>query len=213
MLGIVNNEGRKNMSNTVDQEVEAIKIVLAALAPLSAKARVSVLEYAMKRLDITAVSVPSIGVTPPGKLPPSKAGIEGGALSEGSLHIKRFKEVKKPRSANEMAALVAYYLVNLAPQSERKGTVNQSDMETFFKIAGYPLPKQIRVTLQNAKAAGYFDAAGSGEYRLNAVGHNLVAHSMPRGSAAESKPRRSRKKQVTNKKAKSSTRKTKGKSQ
>jgi len=201
------------MSDTVDQEVEAIKIVLAALAPLSAKARVSVLEYAMKRLEITAVSAPPVGGMPPGKLPPSKPGIEGGAPSEGSLHIKEFKGSKKPRSANEMAALVAYYLVNLAPHSQRKETVNQSDMETFFKIAEYPLPKQIRVTLQNAKTAGYFDAAGSGEYRLNAVGHNLVAHSMPRGSATESKSRGFRKKQVTSKKAKSSTRKTKGKSQ
>jgi hypothetical protein len=201
------------MSDTVDQEVEAIKIVLAALAPLSAKARVSVLDYAMKRLDITAVSVSPVGGAPPGKLPPSKVGIEGGTPSEGSLHIKKFKEMKKPRSANEMAALVAYYLQNLAPQSQRKETVNQSDIETFFKIAGYPKPKQIRVTLQNAKAAGYFDTAGSGEYRLNAVGHNLVSHSMPRGSSAESKLWRSRKRYVTNKKVKSSTRKRKGKNQ
>lgn len=201
------------MSDTVDQEVEAIKSVLAALAPLSPKARVSVLEYAMKRLDITPATVPRVSGLPPEQLPPAKEDVEGGVSSEDSLHIKEFKESKKPRSANEMAALVAYYLVNLAPQSERKDTVNQSDMETYFKIAGYPLPKQIRVTLQNAKTAGYFDAAGSGEYRLNAVGHNLVAHSMPRGSAAGSKPRRSRKKQVTSKKTKSSPGKTKGKRQ
>ena len=67
------------MSDTVDKEVEAIKIVLAALAPLSAKARASVLEYAMKRLDITAVSVSPISVAPPEKLPPSKADIEDSA--------------------------------------------------------------------------------------------------------------------------------------
>jgi hypothetical protein len=201
------------MSETVDQEVEAIKSVLAALAPLSPKARVSVLEYAMKRLEIIPATAPPAVGTPPAQPPPAKKGEEGGVPSESSLHIKKFKEAKKPRSANEMAALVAYYLVNVAPPSERKETVNQSDMETYFKIAGYPLPKQIRVTLQNAKNAGYFDAAGSGEYRLNAVGHNLVAHSMPRGSATESKPRRSLKKQVTSKRTKSSRRKKKGKRQ
>jgi len=67
------------MSDAIDKEVEAIKIVLAALTPLSPKARVSVLEYAMKRLDITAVSVPPISGAPPGKLPPSKGDIEGDA--------------------------------------------------------------------------------------------------------------------------------------
>ena len=64
------------MSDAVDKEVEAIKIVLAALTPLSAKARASVLEYAMKRLDITDVSVPPVSGAPPKKLPPSKADIE-----------------------------------------------------------------------------------------------------------------------------------------
>lgn len=199
------------MSDTVDQEVEAIKSVLSALAPLSPKARVSVLEYAMKRLDIITATVPPVGETPPAELHHLKGEVVSSVLGESSIHIKEFKETKKPRSANEMAALVAYYLVNMAPQSERKETVNQGDMETYFKIAGYPLPKQIRVTLQNAKTAGYFDAVGSGEYRLNAVGHNLVAHSMPRGSSAESKPRHSRKKQVTNKRMKSSPQKKKGK--
>lgn len=68
------------MSDTIDKEVEAIRIVLAALTPLSPKARVSVLEYAMRRLDITAVSVPPVSGAPPGNLPPSsKAGIEGDA--------------------------------------------------------------------------------------------------------------------------------------
>jgi hypothetical protein len=200
------------MSDTVDQEVEAIKSVLAALAPLSAKARVSVLEYAMKRLDVIPSNVPTGGVIPLGQLLPLKGEDKGGTPSGGSPHIKDFKQAKKPRSANEMAALVAYYLMNLAPQSQRKDTVTQGDMETYFKIAGYPLPNQIRVTLQNAKAAGYFDSAGSGEYKLNAVGHNLVAHSMPRGSAEENKQKYSRKKKVISKKAKLTPRKTKAKS-
>ena len=42
------------------------------------------------------------------------------------------------------------------------------------------------MTLPNAKSAGYFDAVGNGEYKLNAVGHNLVVHSMPRGATTQS---------------------------
>jgi hypothetical protein len=96
-------------------------------------------------------------------------------------HIKEFKEQKNPRYAIEMAAVVAYYLQDLAPPKERKDTISTRDVETYFKIAEFKLPTKPQFTLPNAKAAGYFDAVGNGEYKLNAVGHNLVAHSLPRG--------------------------------
>jgi hypothetical protein len=184
------------MNNSVDQEITAIKSVLEALSPLSAKARVSVLEYVVKRLDL---DLP--GVTQ--RLGASGTGTEDAGASQGGaasaaktpVHIMELKAEKKPRSANEMAALVAYYLSNIAPERDRKKTVNQKDIETYFKIAEFPLPNQIRVTLPNAKGAGYFDAVGEGEYKLNAVGHNLVVHSMPRGAAAGGKVMRVRKRE------------------
>ncbi|MBZ0148377.1 MAG: hypothetical protein K8F62_12680, partial [Pseudorhodoplanes sp.] len=86
-----------------------------------------------------------------------------------------------PKYAVEMAALVAYYLQNLAAKSERKEHISTRDIETYFKIAEFALPTKPQFTLPNAKAAGYFDAVGDGAYKLNAVGHNLVAHSLPRG--------------------------------
>lgn len=168
------------MSDPVDQEIQAIKSMLQALTPLSPKARVSVLDYIAKRLDIAmpaAAQQPDAG----GGTATDTSGTGKPPAPGGDVHIKDLKDQKKPRSANEMAALVAYYLANLAPQANRKNTVNQKDIETYFKIAGFTPPKQIRVTLPNARAAGYFDSVGSGEYKLNAVGHNLVVHSMPRG--------------------------------
>jgi hypothetical protein len=98
----------------------------------------------------------------------------------GVADIKALHDDKKPTSANEMAAVVAYYLSELAPQSERKSGVDQNDMIKYFKQARYPLPKQPRVLLQNAKNAGYFDLIGEGKYRLNPVGYNLVAHNLPK---------------------------------
>jgi len=176
------------MADPIDQEIEAIRSVLAALSPLSAKARLSVLEYVAKRLDLEGSGRASEKPDTPAK-PGQSEKVELPAGKEPVVHIKTLKEGKKPRSANEMAALVGYYLSSLAPVEERKKTVNQKDIETYFKIAQFPLPNQIRVTLANAKTAGYFDAAGGGEYKLNAVGHNLVVHSMPRGpgTAAGSK--------------------------
>ncbi len=163
----------------VDHEIDAIRAVLAALGPLSEKARKSVLEYVARRLDLSGIhAVEAPGPTAVSSAPSAVAG-------GGAPHIKDFKEQKMPRSANEMAAVVAYYLANLAPEGQRKETVNQKDVETQFKIASFPLPQQVRVTLQNARNAGYFDSLGDGEYRLNAVGHNLVVHAMPRGAAKE----------------------------
>lgn len=172
------------MSESVDQEVQAIKAVLAALSPLSEKARVSVMEYVVKRLDLALTQEPQSPPHPQGRGPLAHV-TSASDPSTAPPHIKQFKELKRPRSANEMAALVAYYLSNLAPAGQRKNTVNQKDIETYFKIAEFPLPQQVRVTLPNAKAAGYFDSAGDGEYKLNPVGHNLVVHSMPRGESAE----------------------------
>ncbi len=173
------------MSEAVDQEVEAIRAVLTALAPLSEKARTSVLEYVARRLGLPTVS--SGGLPPPPSREGSQAAQHGGGSPPGAdaVHIKQFKEAKGPHSANEMAAVVAYYLANVAPPEDRRGTVNQKTVETYFKIAGFPLPGHVRQTLPNAKNAGYFDLVGDGEYRLNAVGHNLVAHSLPRGSVAK----------------------------
>lgn len=181
------------MSESIDKEIGAIRTVLAALEPLLPEIRSNVLEYVMKRLGIRTpasmktphlMDAPAIPVSQPTLLP------------ESAVHIKEFKSQKKPRSANEMAALVAYFLGNLVPQDSRKHSVNSKDIETQFKIAGFPLPGQIKATLANAKNAGYFDLVGEGEYKLNAVGYNLVAHSMPRGanSGVARKPRRKRNK-------------------
>ena len=78
-----------------------------------------------------------------------------------------------------MACLVGFYLQELAPEGERKETITTPDLEKYFKQAGFRLPADIGQILKDAKAAGYFDAPARGEYKLNAVGYNLVAHNMP----------------------------------
>jgi hypothetical protein len=103
----------------------------------------------------------------------------------GPTDIRRLKEQKNPGSANEMAALVAYYLAEVVPAPERKPAIEISDIEKYFKQANFKLPSQLKMTLVNAKNAGYFDATGGGKYKLNPVGYNLVAHSLPRGGGSE----------------------------
>ncbi len=77
-----------------------------------------------------------------------------------------------------MAALVAYYLSEIAPSGDRKDAINKTDIERQFKSAGFRLPADASFTLVNARNAGYLDSAGGGNYKLNPVGYNLVVHRM-----------------------------------
>lgn len=170
------------MSTDVDKEIGAIGTLLKALEPLEPKARQSVLDYVIRRLDISLPTT-QVGTLPPDTslLPPGEQPV---IIREptGQVHIKDLVRDKKPRSAIEMATLVAFYLSQKAPQNERKQTVNNKDIETYFKIAEFKLPSQPKFTLPNTKGAGYLDAVGDGEYKLNPVGYNLVVHSMPKTS-------------------------------
>jgi hypothetical protein len=99
--------------------------------------------------------------------------------SHKQIDIRALKEEKAPKSAAQMACVVAFYLQELAPINERKKTINAGDLDKYFKQAKFPLPKAIPQLLKDARIAGYFDSApGKGEYSLNAVGYNLVAHKL-----------------------------------
>jgi hypothetical protein len=183
---------RQGMSDPVDQEIEAIRGVLQALTPLSPKVQVTVLEYVVKRLELGG-RLPEVGQSVAESVADLTPGVIKISAAGGTVHIRTLKEEKRPSSANEMAALVAYYLSHVVPQAERKATVNQKDVETYFKIAGFRLPKKIRATLQHAKDAGYLEFVGNGQYKLNAVGYNLVVHSMPRSHSTPAEEKKSRK--------------------
>lgn len=95
------------------------------------------------------------------------------------VDIRSLKEEKSPDTAKQMACIVAYYLQELAPEGERKNTISAQDIEKYFKQANFKLPKLVAQVLVDAKRSGYFETAARGEYKLNAVGYNLVVHGLP----------------------------------
>lgn len=168
------------MTEGIDNEIEAIRILLTALEPLDSKVRTSVLDYVIRRLGIQQLPQVAAGETgamapvlPVGEQKPTCEGV-------GQVHISQLVEAKKPRNAIQMATLVAYYLSHKAPENDRKQTITTKDVETYFKIANFKLPTSPKYTLPNTKGAGYLDTVGNGEYKLNPVGYNLVVHSMPK---------------------------------
>ena len=172
-----------NKTDAGDSELKAINAVVTALTPLTEEQRLRALEYVLRRFNASALQ-PSAPVTPPSMIPPlapppARHAIEPHTPAPEAIHdIRTLKEAKEPKSAIEMAALVAYYVSELAPDGDRKNEITKSDLERYFKSAGFNLPADGGFTLVNAKNAGYLDSAGTGQYKLNPVGYNLVAHRM-----------------------------------
>ena len=191
------------MAESYDKEIEAIGALLNALGPLEPKARKTVLDYVAGRLGIAP---PERG-EPPADTPPDSTAPgeppETGDSARDECHINDLVQKKQPRSAIEMTVLVAYYLSHKAPKGERKQTVSTDDLTTYFKIAEFKLPKSPQYTLPNTKNAGYMDSAGSGEYKLNPVGYNLVVHSMPKTTKATTRKRPPKKKPAKGKRRQS----------
>jgi hypothetical protein len=164
-----------------DPELQAISTLLTVLEPLDANARSNVLGYVFRRLGIAGPAAPA-GADP--DVPALVTTPDEIAKNERAPHqlardIRSLTEHKQPKSASEMAALVAYYLAHLAPVSDRREHITASDITKYFGQANFPLPQSSPMTLVHAKNAGYLDQQARGRYRLNPVGHNLIAHRLP----------------------------------
>lgn len=196
-------------SSTIDDELAAIKTITEALEPLDSESRERALGYAMQRLGMeragSSAVMPATGGTVQGatggaaQAPPAEP-----EAPQRIVDVRTLKDEKRPSTDVEMVALMAYYLKQMAEGDERKDEIGTEDIDKYFVQAGYPLPKEKRFALTNAKNAGYLESVGRGRYRLNSVGHNLVAHGMPRTESAGS-PRTKRQsaagKKVSKKKA------------
>jgi hypothetical protein len=154
----------------------AIDEMIAALVDLNSDSeRLNAIRTVLSHFNLSELPVS----------PPSPGGgeciaTEGKTVTTRVTDIRALKEEKQPSTANEMAAVVAYYLQELAPPEERKRDVGVQDIVEYFKQAGFRLPKATQQILHNAKAAGYFKAVGAGRFALNPVGYNLVVHNLPR---------------------------------
>lgn len=167
------------MTNKPDKELEAISSIIALLEPLDEIERSRVLEYVLKRLQMATVEAAPSKMAD-GDTPTSRERIGSSGFVKD---IRTLTAEKQPRSANEMVALIAYFLSEIAPGAEASETVNVDTIKRYFKMAGFPMPRVPKNALTNASQAGYLENVSRGEYRLNSVGYNLVAHALPRSNS------------------------------
>ncbi len=124
---------------------------------------------------------------------PSVVPVAASTQRTSPTDIRSFFEEKQPSSDIEAAAAAAYYNQYLAPEPHRKETIDSESLSESFRLAKRPLPAKTIWTLTNARNAGYLDSVGEGgQFRLNAVGYNLVEHGMGKGAEnrKRNKPRR-----------------------
>ena len=167
-----------------DPELNAIQSIIMVLEPLDTEARQRVINYVFQRLRLSVERQPEPTPSRGFALPDMPESTSVTQQPRTPADIRTLKEQKQPRSANEMCALVAYYLAELAPLEERKDNIDKNDVEKYFKQAGFPLPKAKYQALPNAAKSGYFDSLGGGKFRLNPVGYNLIAHGLPAKQSA-----------------------------
>jgi hypothetical protein len=169
------------MSNTKLTLGQAIDQIITALEALEEGSRNTAITAACAHLNLKV----SPEIQGHGAEAHQATQIEPATGHHANMHrgkkvdIRSLKEEKNPDTAKQMACVVAYYLQELAPEGERKNTISAQDIEKYFKQANFKLPKLVAQVLVDAKRSGYFETAARGEYKLNAVGYNLVAHGLP----------------------------------
>ncbi len=165
---------------------DAAKSIAQTLGDMKTKTEQErALRYAAEELGITLAAPSAAPHHAPHHAPiPPPTGGSGPQkpLADRPKDIKSFKEEKLPKSDNQYAAVVAYYYRFEAPEGQRKETINAETLQESTRQSGWKRLAAPRNTLNNAMAVGYLDRSDRGEYKINTVGENLVAMTLPGGA-------------------------------
>jgi hypothetical protein len=174
---------RDNSSGSaVADELSIIASAAASLERLQPAARDRVLDYLVARFQLQRVAARTTSIAVANPAQPNSVA-SAATDDQAPMDIRSFRELKQPASGQEMAAILAFYLSEHVREDERRAGISPSDVEKYFKQAGFPLPARSRSVLFNAKTAGYLEEAPTrGEYKLSPVGYNLVKYRLPRGA-------------------------------
>ena len=170
----------------------AIQEISKILEPVEGEGRKSVVEYVLRRFGISVSSKDT-------RLDHSS--VRSDLLSENSTtkkkdsiiqqdqlqsitDIRAFAELKNPKSITEQVAVVAFYLLEYANESEKTQEFSSEHIKQYFTQARFlslSTRRKINMALIHTKEAGYIDKVARGKYKLNSKGFNLVKDLLPRG--------------------------------
>ena len=100
--------------------------------------------------------------------------------------LKSFVNEKNPTSDMQFGVTVAYYYKFEAPENEKKDSINSEVLQDAARLAGRKRLGNPGQTLINASFNGTLDKADEkGAYKLNTVGENLVAMTLPHNTGTK----------------------------
>jgi hypothetical protein len=170
------------------EDFDTAKAVFEKLKDVPAERRKRILTWIAEGfgIELDAPSPPPINPAPP---VPHSPGIPHTPIPPASqrVDIKTFVAAKTPKSDMQFAATVAYYYRFESPPAIKKDSINGDILQEAARLAGRKRMPNPRVTLNNAKAAGYLDSSTPGEFTINSVGENLVAMTLPGTNNAPTK--------------------------
>jgi hypothetical protein len=168
------------MSDSVQKpadEFDAARMIVGLLKAFSPAEQTKIIRWAQESLGIVGVLTPAHAapLAPGGGLPPT-TNLAG--------DIRSFIAQKKPNSDVQFAAAVAYFYAFVA--SAKKPEITAADLQDATRLADRERLHRPITTLHNAANRGYLDKGSEkGAFKINTVGENLVAMSLPTSSNSE----------------------------
>ena len=193
-------------------DLEAIKTLVDTLTPFDPQDQQRIVRWACEKLGIPSIVA---GPTPtaPAQTLTADSGEETPAIQAvpqptTQSDIRSFVNSKNPTNDMQFAAAVAYYFAFEAPEARRKKSISPDDLQDACRHLGRERLQNPGQTLRNACYNGLLDkAADRGTFKINTVGENLVAVTLPGDKPSLSKKkRRSKRKPAQNPKRKKATR-------
>jgi len=203
---------------TKHDDLDAIRVIIDTVSPFDPQDQKRIIRWVCEKLGITLEGGTLTTMRPiaTSTVQPTDTPI----LAQPSItptgpqvDIKSFLKAKNPTSDMQFAATVAYFYAFEALEAERKEAISSDELQEACRLLGRERLHNPGQTLRNAVYNGLLDKAGEkGHFKINTVGENLVAVTLPAGdSTPKAKPSRKRvKKKVSSKKTKKETNRKSG---
>jgi hypothetical protein len=182
------NKGVK-MPQQID-DLEAVRIIVSTLEKFDKPDQERIIRWAREKLGLNISQQPLTQ-----SLPQTPTQINQQLPENRAVDLKSFINEKNPTSDMQFAATVAYYYKFEAPENQRKDTIDSDTLQDAARLANRKRLSKPSQTLINASFNGMIDKTDAkGVYKINTVGENLVAMTLPQGNSS-TKVRREQKTQ------------------
>jgi hypothetical protein len=160
-------------------EFDAARRIVEILRALRSEEQPRVIRWVQESLGIATIAPTS--PAPGGPATPRATGSD----------IATFIKAKSPSNDVQFAATVAYYYAFEAP--DKKPEISADDLREATRLASTKRLDSPIQTLHNTVQRGYVDKGSTrGTFKINSVGENLVAMSLPMGTVGATAARPTR---------------------